>query len=256
MKIGYHTLTWSNYYNDYDINEVIERIKELEFKGIEFIEPISKLGKLNSLQDALNKTNLQVASISCGLNMDPEDAADIDETKMRIEFAEKLGVRDVMLCGGWLSDSVKKNKSSYEILANKLNVCCEHAAKFGMNIAFHPHKDTIVEVKKDIAELLQFTNRLKLCLDVAHLAACGSDPAEVISLYRDITTYIHLKDWDVEKDDFVELGEGEVDIPRCLSVLKEIRYNGWIVVELDRTTRRPKESARMNADYLKRIGLL
>lgn len=138
MKVGYQTLTWANYYNDYDIREVIKKVKEIGFKGIELIEPISKLGKPDSLKKILEETGLEAASISCGLNMKPEDTSDIEETNQRVKFASQLGIRDMMLCGGWLSDSIKKEDSAYRILADKLDACCEYASGLNMNIAFHP----------------------------------------------------------------------------------------------------------------------
>ena len=256
MKLGYQTLTWANYYDDYSIEQPIREIKKAGFEGIEFIEPISKLGSPDSLQMILNETELKAVSLSCGLNMNPDDTSDIDETKIRIEFAGELGLKNMMLCGGWLVDNVKKEEKFYEILARKLDICCEYAAGFNINIAFHPHKNTIVETRQDIERLLQFTNKAKLCLDIAHLVACGSDPVEVIRLFSKITAYIHLKDWDVGQDDFVELGRGEVDIAKCLSVLKEIKYNGWAVVELDRTKKTPEESAGICADYLRKVGMI
>jgi len=256
MKVGYQTLTWTNYYKEYDIEEVIKKIGGIGFKGIEFIEPISKLGKPDSLQKILDKAGLEAVSISCGLNMKPEDVSDIDETKARVRFAGELGIKDVMLCGGWLADGIKKEDSAYRLLAGKLDACCEYASGLDINIAFHPHKDTIVETRKDIERLLRFTDKPKLCLDIAHLAACGSDPAETIRTFRDITTYIHLKDWDIEKEKFVELGRGGVDITGCLSVLNEIGYNGWAVIELDQTNTTPEESARINAEYLRKAGVI
>lgn len=256
MKIGYQTLTWANYYDDYDIKEVARKIRGIGFKGIEFIEPISKLGKQDSLQKVLKEIGLELTSISCGLNMDPDDTSDIDETNTRVKFASEFGAKDAMLCGGWLSEDIKKEDSSYKILADKLNTCCEYASGLKMNIAFHPHKNTIVETCKDIDRLLQFTDKPKLCLDIAHLTACGSDPVEAIKTFRDRTTYVHLKDWDVEKDDFVELGKGEVDVIRCLSTLREVGYNGWAVIELDRTSRTPEESAEISADYLRKAGVI
>ena len=256
MKIGYQTLTWANYYKDYSVEEPIHQIKEAGFEGIEFIEPIEKLGKADFLQSILSEIGLKPVSLSCGLNMDPNDTSDIEETKSRVDFAGKLGIENMMLCGGWLADGIKKEENSYKILGDKLNMCCEYASGLNMNIAFHPHKNTIVETREDIERLLEFTDKTKLCVDIAHLAACGSNPAEVIKRFGKIITYIHLKDWDVELDDFVELGKGEVDITKCLSVLKEIGYKGWAVVELDHTKKTPKESARINADYLRKAGAI
>lgn len=256
MRLGYQTLTWANFNAPYEIAAVIRFIKGLGFGGIEFIEPLSRLGSARSLNEHLKDAGLMPASISCGLNMDPEDSKDIDETRQRVDFARQLGIKDVMMCGGWLSGGVKKEKGSYEILAKKLDRCCEYAARWNMNIAFHPHKDTLVETTADIDALLQITDKAKLCLDIAHLAACGSDPVAAIRDFRKITTYMHLKDWDSGRRDFVELGRGEVDIRGCLAALTDTGYQGWAVVELDRTETTPEKSAGISADFLREAGVL
>lgn len=256
MKFGYHTLTWANYYKDYGIDRPVKEIKEAGFSGIEFVEPLSGLGRADAFKALLRKEAMQAASLSLGLNMDPHDNSDVEEAQSRIDLARELGISDVMLCGGWRGRDEAKPDSAYKILAAKINICADYAARSDMNIAFHPHKDTIVETEQDIEKLLTFTDKIKLCPDIAHLTACGSDPVSVIERFREMITYVHFKDWDVEKDDFVELGRGEVDIMKCLGALKDIGYAGWIVVELDRTSMTPLESARISADYLKKAGVL
>jgi len=256
MRFGYHTLTWANAYKNYGIERPIKEIKESGFSGIEFVEPLSLLGNAGDLEKILGRENMQAVSLSCGLNMNPKDDSDIEENISRIKFAHRFGIKDVMLCGGWSSADVKKIDEYYKILADKLNICCEYASKFKMNIAFHPHKDTIVETSEDIETFLRFTDKPKLCVDIAHLTACGSDPVEGIERFKDIVTYVHFKDWDIEKDVFVELGRGDVDIMKCLETLIKIRYDGWVVVELDHTAATPLESAKISADYLKKAGVL
>jgi inosose dehydratase len=56
---------------------------------------------------------------------------------------------------------------------------------------------------------------------------------------------------------FCELGQGQVDFIAAIKQLKEIAYEGWIVVEQDILPGMgtPKESALRNREYLKQIGL-
>jgi len=55
---------------------------------------------------------------------------------------------------------------------------------------------------------------------------------------------------------FCELGHGDVDFPAVIQELKDIGYDGWIVVEQDVLPGMgtPKESAQRNRDYLRSIG--
>jgi inosose dehydratase len=56
---------------------------------------------------------------------------------------------------------------------------------------------------------------------------------------------------------FCELGKGDVDFPAVRDTLKDLGYDGWIVVEQDVLPGMgtPKESAQRNRDYLRSIGL-
>jgi inosose dehydratase len=68
-------------------------------------------------------------------------------------------------------------------------------------------------------------------------------------------------EWDaiqsVEHGVFCELGKGDVNFPAVIQELKDIGYDGWIVVEQDVLPGMgtPKESAQRNRDYLRSIGL-
>ena len=47
-----------------------------------------------------------------------------------------------------------------------------------------------------------------------------------------------------------------VDFPAIFGALREAGFDGWVVVEIDVTTKpTPKESLRISRDYLKGLGL-
>ena len=55
---------------------------------------------------------------------------------------------------------------------------------------------------------------------------------------------------------FVELGRGSVDLPGVFAALRDVRFRGWAVVELDSVpdkTRTPKESAAISKRYLEDV---
>jgi inosose dehydratase len=56
---------------------------------------------------------------------------------------------------------------------------------------------------------------------------------------------------------FCELGKGDVDFGKVVAELKAMNYQGWIVVEQDVLPGMgaPKEYARRNREYLKRLGI-
>lgn len=256
MNIAYHTLTWANYYKSPEIERELEEIKKAGFRGIEFVEKLSALGPPDKLKSKLKNSGLALVSLSCGLSMDKNDRSDIKETKGKIDYAREFGVLPMMLCAGWLKEKRPKTKDDFKILAEKLEICSEYAAKFKMFIAYHPHKDTIVEAEADIDRLYKYLKFTKLCIDIAHISWCGSDPLKVIEKNKENLVYIHLKDWSKALNSFVELGRGEVKILESIEALKNIKYNGWMTVELDNTSTDPYNSAKISAKFLKDNNLL
>jgi inosose dehydratase len=99
---------------------------------------------------------------------------------------------------------------------------------------------------------------VKLELDVAHYQQGGGDPVKAVRQYADRLLFLHIKDVDDKAGGaggyrFVELGRGRVDVKGVFAAMRDVRFRGWAVVELDAVpdnARTPKESALINKNYL------
>jgi inosose dehydratase len=146
----------------------------------------------------------------------------------------------------------------------------------GLRSVIHHHGATYVETPQEVKKFLSLTDPdlVGLCFDTGHYALGGGDPAEGITRYADRIWHVHFKDFDPSvldrADDegwgyqqmigqgvFSELGQGNVDFAAVLSALREIDYDGWIVVEQDVLPGMgsPKDSASRNRQYLRHIGI-
>jgi inosose dehydratase len=108
---------------------------------------------------------------------------------------------------------------------------------------------------------------IKLELDIAHYQQGGGDPARAIRQYLDRLLFLHIKDVeslansDQRGRDYrwVELGRGRVDLPAVFGALKDIKFRGWAVIELDSVpdnSRTPKECAQISKAYLEeKLGM-
>jgi inosose dehydratase len=146
----------------------------------------------------------------------------------------------------------------------------------GIRTVVHQHIGTLIETEAEARRLLAMTDPavLGLCLDTGHWTfGAGGDPVAAVREFRDRVWHVHFKDaepavmeasrvneWDgptsVGHGVFCELGKGCVDFPGMLAALRDIGYDGWIVVEQDVLPGMgtPRESARRNREYLRSIG--
>jgi len=118
---------------------------------------------------------------------------------------------------------------------------------------------------------------VKLLLDIAHYQQGGGDPIRAVRQYADRLIFVHVKDVESPIGSgrsggpgglpalpdrsyrFVELGRGRVDVKGAFAALADVKFHGWVVVELDAVpgnARTPKASALLNKQYLEqKIGL-
>jgi inosose dehydratase len=61
---------------------------------------------------------------------------------------------------------------------------------------------------------------------------------------------VHLKDVRLDPLQFVPLGEGELDFAAVLDAVRDIGYDGWLIVELDSYDGDPREAAVKSKAYL------
>jgi inosose dehydratase len=146
----------------------------------------------------------------------------------------------------------------------------------GLRTVFHPHCGGYVETVEEIDRLMARTrgSRLGLVLDTGHIMYGGGDPLAVLEKHASRVWHVHFKDCDqavaararreglgylaaVRAQLFGELGAGAVDFAAVVNKLRELNYDGWIVVEQDVFPGygTPAESARRSREYLRQLGL-
>ena len=151
----------------------------------------------------------------------------------------------------------------------------------GLRTVFHHHCAGYVETPDELARLLELTDPslLGLVFDTGHyLYGSGAiDPEcalEGLKRFAGRIWYIHFKDchpqiayqartegWEyfkaVERGIFCELGQGCIDFPAVVSLLRNSGYSGWGCVEQDVLPGMgtPRASALRNREYLRTIGL-
>ncbi len=139
----------------------------------------------------------------------------------------------------------------------------KRAVDLGVPIGYHNHMDSLGETPYEVDRIMDAVDPryVKLELDIAHYQQGGGDPARAIREYHDHLLFLHIKDVEsLATSDargrayrWVELGRGRVDLPAVFAALKDVKFRGWAVIELDSVpdkSRTPKDCAEINKKYV------
>ena len=165
--------------------------------------------------------------------------------------------------------------AEFRVFVETLDAVGEAALKEGVRTCFHSHVGTVIETAAEVQRLLDETDPELVFLgpDTGHLAWAGIDVVAFFHRHLDRIKTMHLKDidaavrargsesgWDYDRfaqnGVFIELGEGCVDLPGLIQLLRGRDFRGWLIVETD-VTRKPSAlaSATVSRQYLRRLGL-
>jgi len=290
-SIGTVPILWYNA-NDgvaWDGSAILDEIARLGYEGTQLGHDFPAG---DALRDALGRRGLRLAEVyaalPCTTDGPTEDAIDIARACLRQLHDARGDVLCVAVDGsadrdvtGGRADrpgTPAFTDAAWGALAEALHTIADEAAVLGHPTAFHPHAGTYVETPAEIERLLASTDadRVGVCLDTGHHIVGGADPVADLRRLGERVGHVHLKDVDsailgalrggryhgleeaVRDGLFTELGAGVLELDAALDVLAARDYDGWLMVEQDRSMRPPSEAAsigrRVLAAALRRLS--
>jgi inosose dehydratase len=284
VRIGINPLTWSND----DLPELggatpletcLAETREAGYAGIELGNKFPRDAAV--LRPILERHGLALVSgwYSGGLlerSLDEEIAA----VEGHLSLLSALGCKIMVFAettgsiagarGTGLSRRPCLKPADWADFGTRLTALAGHLAQRGVAMAYHHHMGTVVQSEADIDRLMAATGpAVGLLLDTGHLAYAGADPLAVAKRWKTRINHVHCKDIRRPILDHAQLvdasfldsvvdgvftvpGDGSIDYPPILAVLREAGYAGWIVVEAeqDPATAHPLTYARMGFAYL------
>jgi inosose dehydratase len=295
MRIGNAPVSWGIFEivglsSDFPFQQVMDEIAEAGYEGTELGPWDYYPTDPTALKAELEARGLALASAFCPVDATRPDAyAAAEATALATaDLLQKLGVRELILAdpfrperavvAGRAGVADELAPAACHAQAEALNRLGARLAERGMSAVFHHHAATYVETPAEIDRLLSFTDPalVGLCLDTGHAVYGGADPVELLRRWRERVRYVHLKDVDpaalsraresrldynlgVRSGVFCPLGEGCVDFPSVFDQLRQIRYEGWLIVEQDVIADEsghalpPLEAAKVSRAFLKRL---
>lgn len=268
LKLGYSAITWGG--NDL---QAMKDISSLGFKGIQLRGNAydTYKTKVSEIKDQIAAHKLALPMFSSG-NVEVEtakEASTIDYHVAHASFVKALGGSAIQLTNSARPKDRKPTTEELKRLASVMNEIGKQTADLGIQAVYHNHMAQLGETPEEVDIILQNTNPkyVKLLLDVAHYHQGGGDPARAVAQYKDILYALHIKDVQCplpEKPEnpkaykFVELGNGNVNLPGVFDALAKIKFKNWAIVELDGVpdkSRSPIQCAEISKAFLKdKIG--
>jgi len=248
-KIGAQLIIWGDRTTE-DLPKVLDDVSAIGYDGIE--AGPTAFEKVTNPKELLTTRDLSLAGLHMGIGS-------IDDSSVRaaLDILKKMDSHYLLFSGAGGKENTEEN---YRKNARLLAKVGKRAQQYRAKVCYHNHWQEIVNNAMGTRIICEETTPelVSLCVDTYWVRCGGLSPAEFIEEHLDRVAILHLKDGTEEgmrKYEFLELGQGIVDFPAVIEVVKSADIE-WYVVEQDRTNKTPKESMAISREYLRtKLGL-
>ncbi len=243
-------------------HDIVWGVKRVAAMGLQGIEPypntIAKYRKnpmkLKKIFDDAGVTFIDAANGESGQSTNFIDPDQIPKTIAdHVAYARDL--LQPMGCGHWKVNMGRRppggpSDDQLKRLADTLNEIGRQTIAMGIRLAPHPHIWGPMEREAEIRRVMDLTDPqyVWMTLDTGHIVLGGADAAQITSDYFPRIAEVHLKDTyakyrgntstPTQQEHAVasvyhNLGGGGVDFPAVFNVLRDRRFKGWAVLDLN-----------------------
>ncbi|MDB5339744.1 MAG: Xylose isomerase domain protein barrel [Planctomycetaceae bacterium] len=240
MKYGMNLLLWTTEVTDAH-GPILEMLAKQGYDGVEI--PVFELdaGKFKALGQRLDGLGLARTAVTvCTAEANPIGdtaairQAGLDHIKKAVDMCQAMGATH--LCGpihsalgvfsgqGPTADEWSRGK---DILAK----AADHAQKAGVTLVveyLNRFETYFLTSAADTTRFIQEVNHpfLRTMYDTFHANIEEKDLAQAIRTITPVMAHVHISE-----NDRSTPGEGHVDWATTFKTLKEVKYDGWMVVE-------------------------
>lgn len=209
------------------------------------------------MKDEFRRRNLALI----GLHGSPRLAnAEMAEAEMRKGERIARAIRDLggsmfMMSGSGVARTAE-GKLDGEVLerwCRNLNAFGKYCREQGVRLCVHNHVKEVSNNGEELQAVAAGTEPrlVSFVLDVSFFLDVGLKPQEWLPRFASRLGAIHLRDHKAAKE--VLLGEGELDAAAVAASLREARWEGWVILELNkRADRTSRELIAQSRGYMKK----
>lgn len=235
-------------------------LKDAKLAGLDGVE-VSVGGPDETLQIArpevrenykkeMKETGLVISSFMMGLlNGNPlaSDPRGPKWLEQSIDAAKDLGAQVILVAffgKGSLGRQGQMKKADVDVVVDRIKAAAPRAKDAGVILGIENELTA-----QQNAEILDRINSpaVKIYYDVGNLTNNGYDVPAEIRFLKDRIAIFHFKDGPNY------LGEGKVKYPQIAPAIKEIGYQGWIILETSNPSRNAVADAKKNAAFIRAL---
>ena len=162
----------------------------------------------------------------------------IEHTLNCITMAAEFGAKTISLQpGGPMIGTTMTRAEAGRRFAEGLEQCVPLAKQKSVTLAIEPEPGLFIQTAAEYLEFKSdyFKNEdiVKMNCDCGHLFCVGEDPAEVIRNHAEHISHIHIEDIGENRvHQHLTPGKGVIDFDSVFAALDDVKFAGWVTVEL------------------------
>lgn len=274
MKLAFS----SNAYLHFSIEQTIEKIAALGYRGIEVLADVPHAwpaGLLEpqkeSIRRSLARHDLRISNVNAFMMnavADPRQhylhpawnepyapyrAIRREHTKRALQLAHEIGAPNITTEPGGPLFAGQSWDDAAALFYEELMPCVEVAERVNVGLLIEPEPDLLIE-KFD--QYLRFIERVQspfvgLNFDIGHAYCVGEDPEDWVARMAPYTRHYHFEDIAATRvHKHLIPGRGAIDFAATLTAIQKTGYDGWITVELYPYIDEPDDAALAAYEYM------
>lgn len=283
LKLGLQLFTVRNYLRD-DLEDGLAKFRDIGFKNVEFpsFDPEALSGEKppirnvtsDEMNDMMARLGMHMISFSVQLPLDVQETL---KTDFNWDAAAKYA-KEIQCAGPSISMMFFRNKEEVLQFADYCNKAAAVCKKYGVKFIYHNHFQEFQKFDGEYALDIFLANTdpewVKIELDTFWVKRGGVDPVAYLDKIGDRCILIHQKDLskactnvdllagfegfvgqekfnEAQHDEFIEVGQGVLDIPGIIAKAREIGSVEYLIIEQDYSKLDPVSSAEASYNYIK-----
>jgi inosose dehydratase len=247
--------------------QAITDVADCGFEGLEFPSEVVRRfeDRLHVFEEILDTTGLKLSGLLQRVNLIDKDKADeqVEKAANSARFAGSTGRGNLVICqseplSGPVSDD---DWLTVGAIVDEIGCRCQD---FGIKVCFMPRARHFGDSDKDLKRLMAMTNPevVGLAVDTAELALAGMDPVKVIKAHQARLGSVRFRDVSGAKrrldvtssrpGSAPQFGRGAVDFEAVSKALVDLKYDGWVTVDITGEAADPKEAAMAGYRFVMR----